>query len=334
MKRTLLIRTDADATTGTGHAMRCIALAQGWADEGGAATFIGTLGVTADRVRTHGFEVWAGAPDVIDAARASGARTVVFDGYHFKSEDHAKARRAGLQVVVIDDCGGADLRNADVVVNQNVHADVSLYTLVGEDTDLLLGSRYVMLRSDVLSIRKRPAGPSILVTFGGSDPTRTTARILRSLIALGLRDARVLVAVGPHMADRNELTILAEEAPFEVVLSRDPERFSRLLEEATIAITAAGSTCWELAYAAVPFATVTVAPNQVPIARSLAAMGLTWDLGWYGDIAIDGVREVAGALNDRRVLAEKSGRLQTLVDGAGRKRVVQTIIAREDRVDG
>ena len=40
MNKNLIIRADASAHIGTGHIMRCIALAQAWQDNGGDVTFL------------------------------------------------------------------------------------------------------------------------------------------------------------------------------------------------------------------------------------------------------------------------------------------------------
>ena len=38
--QTLFIRADADSQMGTGHVMRCLAIAQAWLDQGGSVVFL------------------------------------------------------------------------------------------------------------------------------------------------------------------------------------------------------------------------------------------------------------------------------------------------------
>ena len=54
----LYIRADANSTIGTGHIMRCIALAQAWQDQGGEVTFISHCGSEAlwERISKEGFQ--------------------------------------------------------------------------------------------------------------------------------------------------------------------------------------------------------------------------------------------------------------------------------------
>src|SRR5215471_8784877 len=56
---TLLVRCDATVAMGTGHAMRCLALAQAWQDLGGVAVFVMTESTPAieSRLREQAVEV-------------------------------------------------------------------------------------------------------------------------------------------------------------------------------------------------------------------------------------------------------------------------------------
>src|SRR5208337_116367 len=114
MKRgNLVVRADATVTSGTGHVMRCLALAQAWQDAGGQAIFAmaeGTLAV-AERLRNESFEVERPGVQVGSAADAEktsqlalqrGATWVVVDGYKFNAEYHASLKSHGLKVLLID----------------------------------------------------------------------------------------------------------------------------------------------------------------------------------------------------------------------------------------
>src|SRR5215216_4793334 len=153
----LLIRADASAQIGTGHIMRCLALAQAWQAQGGAVTFA-TMKTLPDALQTrlqnehivlHLLDTKPGSAD--DAAQtaalaASLGAAVVVDGYHFGGDYQYTLKSAGLKLLFIDDNVHADHYYADFVLNQNIYANEAMYANREPRTILLLGPRYVLLR--------------------------------------------------------------------------------------------------------------------------------------------------------------------------------------------
>ncbi|MGH9649837.1 MAG: hypothetical protein ACRD3I_05135, partial [Terriglobales bacterium] len=160
----LLIRADADLRMGTGHVMRCLALAQAWQDVAGQAEFL-TTSDTPDilsRLRAEGMQVTpatlpagsaADAAHTASRAREIGASWVVVDGYQFDAAYQQALKSAGLKVLWVDDYGHAPPYCADLVLNQNLCAEESFYLSREASTRLLLGACYALLRREFQSWR-------------------------------------------------------------------------------------------------------------------------------------------------------------------------------------
>jgi UDP-2,4-diacetamido-2,4,6-trideoxy-beta-L-altropyranose hydrolase len=333
----LLFRADAGFRIGTGHVMRCLALAQAWQDAGGRAVFVSAgLSPLETRLRSEGFAVEslaeepgsaADAERTVEIARRDGAEWVALDGYHFGDDYERALHTAGLRVFAFDDFGHADHRHADIVLNQNLHAAEALYPRRGPSTQLLLGTRFGLLRREFGKWRGwhrqiPEVARKVLVTLGGSDPDNVTAVVLDALGRVGIDGLEAVVLVGAGNPRYDELAAAARRMPG-VRVVRSADDMPALMAWADAAIGAGGTTAWERAFLQLPSVLVVLAENQREVAHGLQQVGAAVCVEGRDARAPDRlVAVVRGLLTDpsaRRRAAEVAG---GLVDGYGRERVI------------
>ncbi len=338
--KALVIRADAGPEIGTGHVMRCLALAQAWQDAGGHAIFAMATEVPnlEDRLKSEGMEnaylpVEPGSSDDAIAtgnlAREMGAAWVVVDGYHFIANYQRRIKESGMQLLFIDDCGHTDHYYADIVLNQNIYAQEGLYADREPYTRLLLGTRYALLRREFLKWKKwnrdiPGVGRRILVTMGGSDPGNISLKVIKAIQALDIQDLEVKIVIGPSNSHAASLADAVHCSLFTV--HRSVENIPELMAWADLAVSAAGSTCWELAFMRLPALLLVVADNQNCVADRLEVAGAAINLGRQSAVSPPEVsRALLRLLRDRgeREAMARSGR--NLVDGEGAARVVKCL---------
>ena len=155
----LIVRADASTKIGTGHVMRCLALAQCWQEQGGTVIFIMTNSTPALEVRLKSEKIeivhlLAESGSVKDAqetaifAKKLNVDWVVIDGYQFQEDYQKTFQNYHLKTLFIDDYGHSKYYCSDIVLNQNINADESLYQNREIYTKLLLGSSYTLLRQE------------------------------------------------------------------------------------------------------------------------------------------------------------------------------------------
>jgi len=333
---TLLVRADASPQMGTGHVMRCLALAQVWQQARGRVWFAlaRPAGPIREQLESAGCEVVelmgavGSAEDanaVVVLAQKQQAAWVVADGYQFDDAYQHRLKEAELQLLLVDDYGHAKHYSADYVLNQNLGASATLYAGREATTRLLLGPRYLLLRKEFLKWREwnRPTpkvGRRVLVTLGGSDPDNVTRKVIEGLA--GLRDCEATVVVGSNNPHWDELQAAAGGAGQRLRLLRNISNVPELMAEADVAVTAGGTTVWELAFMGLPALLITLADNQRSNVEQLAGLGAARALGAAGGLSSQDIAAGTGALlKDTTARQEMSRRGRTLVDGEGSFRV-------------
>jgi len=306
LSQSLFIRADATTGIGTGHIMRCLALAQAWQDQSGKVTFISHCESDALRQRLidegmNLINIEKSHPDQNDLEctmmvlhefskqNMQNTTWLVIDGYHFDAAYQKCIKEAGYKLLWIDDCGHSDHYYADLVLNQNISADASFYAHREPDTRLLLGTRYALLRREFKQWcgwqREIPTvARKVLVTLGGGDPENVTLKVVQALEHVSIAGLEAKIIVGP--ANPN-LQILEREISdhTNLQLITNATNMPALMEWADITVSAGGSTCWEMALMGLPQVIICLADNQISNAEVLDRDTISVNLGWHQDIS-------------------------------------------------
>jgi len=347
-KSVLLIRADANSKIGTGHLMRCMALAQAWKRQSqniGTSVVFALGEVSEDyvhRINSLGFEtvrVGESSKEVeiqrLDSLLASLApEWLVLDGYRFDRDFQKALDLKDTKLMVIDDFGHAGL-GADVVLNQNISA-TEIYRSDPPESKLLLGTRYSLLRSEFLNFDTEcfdqpKRVQRILLTMGGSDPENATEHVLNSLGKFAGRDVLVDLVIGPCNMNSKRLREKTYQYPFKIRFHHNVSNMITLMCAADLAISAGGTTCYELARVGVPMLLVAIADNQVAVAKKMHAQGCAVYAGSLYSSSVsnideyelaEAIKNVCKSIDLRRDLAVNC---RNLVDGRGAERVVSTL---------
>jgi UDP-2,4-diacetamido-2,4,6-trideoxy-beta-L-altropyranose hydrolase len=343
--RSLLLRADASVSIGTGHVMRCLALAQAWQDAGGLAVFAMAEATPAvvERLQREDMELMPldaepgsveDAQETIALARTKQAVWVVVDGYRFGADYQLALTAAGLKVLFIDDNGHAGRYAADIVLNQNIHAGEFLYRDREKSTRLLLGTKYALLRREFVSANHAREIPlvarKLLVSLGGSDPDDITRRVLEALEHVAVADLQVVVVAGGSNPHGAAIAELAANSTHNCRVLNNVANMQEVMSWADLAISAAGTTCWECCALSLPAVLVVVADNQILNAEALRAAGAVKLISGGSQFAIGEmaqlVTSLANSASERQTLSQTAS---ALLDCGGTRRILSILMGED-----
>ncbi|WP_297742075.1 aldo/keto reductase [uncultured Tessaracoccus sp.] len=322
------IRCDALSTRGTGHLVRQTALVQELRARGHRATLFGQCDIewAREQAASVGLEFVPPADDFVAQLTAAGCDTLMIDGYEFPASLGADARAAGFPVAAMVDGDFGRHQVADIYVDQNLGSDDPALP------NWLVGPEYVLLRDVVVHRRgtPRPANqpPKVLVVFGGSDPFGGCPVAVELLLSTGLPVH--VVAIGPSEERRAQLSALATEPGQTLEVLGAQDDLPGLALTCDFVISASGSSVWEFACLGIPTGLVCVTDNQIT-GYEAATESLAVPVGHLEALRGDEQARAAALaaltrmLKDRAWLDELSTHGRALVDGEGRRRVVDVL---------
>lgn len=346
----IAFRVDSSLRIGSGHAMRCLALAEALRERAAYCVFVARAqpGDSLCKIESRGFEVrrledapapaepllgyneWLGASWEDDAAQTRQVLAdreawdwLVVDHYAIDRRWELATRAIRRRLLVIDDLADRP-HEADLLLDQTLgRAPADYAALVNTGCKLRCGVEYVLLRPEFAawrpdSMARRAAAPlgQIMVNLGGIDLDNLTRRVLLALDACAW-PGRVLVVLGAASPWTDDIRMLALEVRLEVDIYVGVDNMAELMAASDLAIGAAGSSAWERCCLGLPTLMLVLARNQQEIADELARVGAARLLPSDARLERALVAGIAALSSDVSSLREMSRSAAALVPAGG-----------------
>lgn len=348
-KKTVYIRTDGNQTIGTGHVMRCLSIAQQIKELGVKTVFITSDDAVSEFITGKGFEniclntQWNKLEneieimkDIINEAHLRcDLSAMVVDSYyitdrylrelkcHMNSWEDTKGR-----LFYIDDLNSMHYP-VDAIINYNIYGSEFGYN-EGDYSKLYLGTRYVPLRDEFVAMPERSykGVNNILITSGGTDEYNAIGKVLDTFIKFKDFDEYEYYCVLGRFNKNIDVLKKNFECKDNVHFLCNISNMSHYMSICDVAITAGGSTCYELCSCGIPSIVYTFVDNQLDIAKTFDEQEI---IPWIGDIRDDvdecmnKLMNELNLLKDENTWENRSRRMQTVVDGKGAERLAKVL---------
>lgn len=165
----------------------------------------------------------------------------------------------------------------------------------------------------------------ILISAGGADPERVCEKLMKD-ICCKRQDLRFHFVIG---ALNPRVNIIKGLAKSNTILHINEQNMSELMRKCDVAISAAGTTLYELCACGIPTITYILADNQVIAAERFATEEVMINAG---DCHRDNqfLKTIGHCLTDiienKQKRYDMSKKMQALVDGNGANRIVERLI--------
>jgi UDP-2,4-diacetamido-2,4,6-trideoxy-beta-L-altropyranose hydrolase len=299
----VFIRCDAGGDHGLGHIIRCLTLADAFVDRSDHRPVFITENsdcVAAKVIANRGHRFLPGngpagsATDIKKSseilANTDGDNLLIIDSKLIDADYPEKFRQTSY-VACIDDEKFRDLK-CDTLINNNIWATHDSYPQRKGRT-LLLGPEYNLIRQSFFEVTRKNKGRSVLsrvlITMGGEDPLNHSHWFLENFLT-EFSKCEVIVIVGPSHPAPDTIRNMSAKYPLLSVIEGSND-ITRHMVGVDLAVSAGGTTCYELAAAQITTLALAIEPHQAAMIEKMEKAGCLVSLGSASDVSIQTVRE-------------------------------------------
>lgn len=285
--------------------------------------------------------------------------TILVDSYYATPNYFIKLGTLGKIFFLDDMCQSCFA--VDGIINYNAFADKNKYqvlyqNLQGKQPSFYLGTQYIPIRQEFVGTTKEESSriseevpvetyvengkqvtdgihsnmcrevQDILITTGGADEDNIAGKIIQKIYKEGLRYHIISGKYNPHF---QELCNWAQGYPG-VSIYHNVSNMAERMKQCQLAITAGGTTIYELSALGVPFICFSYAKNQEMLTKYIEKHKIAAYAGAYhlnSKETLCNIKQLTEALiYDTKLLQQCQMQEKTLVDGLGAKRLAKLLV--------
>lgn len=292
----ILIRVDGNSKIGMGHLIRCLALAdkvkaqyheqiEFVTAKDTSSEIIGENGFKTHTLKSLSGNMTEEIPELLNLAETLKPMGIIVDSYGV-DENYLRSIKKDCFVMYVDDLAAWPYP-VDYLLNYNIYAEEETYRKLYKGSGvempkLFLGPKYALLRKQFQGIRRiciRDHVKNIFISAGGSDPEGITLKTIKGI----MNDQRwngvnFHFIVGLLNPDYEAIVKLSDSIE-NIIIHYNVSNMAELMCSCDVAVSAAGSTLYELCACGVPTLTYVLADNQIDGAKCFARKEIMINLG-------------------------------------------------------
>lgn len=328
----LYIRTDINDVIATGHVMRCLSIADAakamdedvifiLADEQGK-NYIENRGYRTIILHTNWNDMESELPILQKIIDDKKIKSLLIDSYQV-TDKYLKILSGYVKTMYIDDLAQI-IYPVDALICYMSHWEKLQHEKKYSNTKLLLGLRYVPIRTIFQNLERKEIKKdveSVLLLSGGTDPYNILVGLLDVIKNFSFKE--ITVICGRYYKHTDFLIQEYKGFP-NICILKSVDNVEVYMKKADLAISAGGTTLYELCACGTPAISYAFADNQIENVNGFAEMNI---IEYAGDVRYDDVfgnisKLVKKYCENRELRKGHSQRMQTMIDGKGVSRIV------------
>lgn len=332
-------RVDANEHVATGHLMRCMTIANECKAMGMECRFYLAEDKMTEKLRENAFpytvlgtsweQLHSEIHQMQEQVRKDDLHWLIVDTYQADAK-YLEELNDVCNVMYIDDFAETVYSIAAILHYSYLKNDTETEQLYqGKNTSVLAGADYIPIRKEFWDVDKKQRSQAVLVTTGGTDPLGITQIILKMKNRYPiLKDYTFHVLVGKMNQFTDELESL-EHMDDSIILHKNINNVGDYMRLCQCAISAGGTTLYELCACQTPTICFSFADNQREFVDCMGKEGIMLsvgdarDDGWSGTRIMNALVKMIEQPELRNTYIEK---MKGLVDRKGTIRIAEFLM--------